>query len=558
MGKGEDEPLPTTITHSQSTPRNADNCSSCCARIASLFRFRCVFVLVLGLSVLLSAVFWLPPFFRHGDQGDLDLDSHYKGHDIVATFMVQKPLSLLEDDFPRLGGDIFDEIRVPTTKVVIITAESIARPNTTKVIFGVDPAEYNSKISPYAKSLIRASFESLVLRQSSLSLTESLFGEPSSFEVLKFVGGITVTPVQSAYPLQKVQILFNFTLNFSIEQILDNFNELTSQLKSGLHLATYENLYVSLSNPKGSTVAPPTTVQSSVVLVVGTPSMARLKQLTQTIKGSPTKNLGLNNTQFGKVKQISLSSILQHSLNGSSGGGTPTPSPAPLPQPPPQPHDNHHHHHHHHHNKQLPPAKPPSPNERGGLKHSPAPSPIPTHAPHKIHNAKPPDCHSGYNRKKRSFKNANKHPPLLSPVSQPVLPPHTPPPPHNLLPPPPPPPPPSLPPPPRPKNLPPPPPPKFFPPPLPPPAPPSTPPPPAPRSPPPPSSPVPETIPASSPLPNVVFAHTQPPSKSDSDTEPPDMTPSGSILQPSSCAGVDLRGIPLFLVIVTVHLLQQK
>ncbi|PWA40241.1 hypothetical protein CTI12_AA564470 [Artemisia annua] len=296
MGKGEEHPLPTTITDSsQSTVTNSST-NRCCCSVFGLFRFRCVFVLVLGLSVLLSAVFWLPMFQDHGD---LDLDDiHYKGHDIVATFMIQKPLSLLQDDIPQLGGDIFDEIRFPTTKVVILTTEDIPRSNATKIVFGVDPDEHNSKISSYAKSLVRDSFVSLVLHQSPLRLTESLFGEPSSFEVLKFVGGITVTPDQSAYPLQKVQIRFNFTLNFSIEQILDHFGELTSQLKLGLHLGPDENLHVSLTNRKGSTVTPQTTVQSSVVLAIGTPSNERSKQLAQTIKGSPTKNLGLNNTQF--------------------------------------------------------------------------------------------------------------------------------------------------------------------------------------------------------------------------------------------------------------------
>ncbi|CAI9297594.1 unnamed protein product [Lactuca saligna] len=494
MGKGEEEPLPTTIAHSQSTPRNADNCS-CCCRIAHLFRFRCVFILILGLSVLLSAVFWLPPFFRHGDKGDLDLDSHYKGHDIVATFMVEKPLSLLEDDFPQLGGDIFDEMRVPTTKVVIITAESSGS-NTTKIVFGVDPDEHNSKIPSYAKSVVRDSFVSIVLGQSPLRLTESLFGQPSSFEVLKFVGGITVTPDQSAYPLQKVQIRFNFTLNFSIEQILDHFDELTIQLRSGLHLAQYENLHVSLTNPQGSTVAPYTTVQSSVVLAIGTPSMARSKQLAQTIKGSPTQNLGLNNTQFGKVKQISLSSI---SLNSSSSGaaGAPVPSPSPLPNPPPQPH-HHHHHHHHHHDKPLPPAKPPSP---AALPVPPTPAPTPSPHP------KSPACHPGYHKKK--------HPPLFPPVSQPAPPPHIPPPP-------------------------------------PPPPPPRSPPPPPPLPPPP---PVTETIPASSPLPNVVFARSHPPT----DTYPSDAPSPGPYSQPSSaCAGVDLRAITTFLVTVTLHVLLQK
>lgn len=67
-----------------------------------------------------------------------------------------------------------------------------------------------------------------------------MFGDPLSFEVLKFPGGITIIPFQSAYLLQKVQIGFNFTLNFSIHEIQENFQELTSQLKSGLHLAAYE------------------------------------------------------------------------------------------------------------------------------------------------------------------------------------------------------------------------------------------------------------------------------------------------------------------------------
>lgn len=125
--------------------------------------------------------------------------------------------------------------------MVVIFLETLAGSNITKVVFVVDPddAKY-SVISSTAQSLIKSSFISLVISQSSLSLTKALFGEPFSFEVLKFPGGITVIPPQSAFPLQKVQIPFNFTLNFSIYQIQENFNELTSQLKSGLHLASNE------------------------------------------------------------------------------------------------------------------------------------------------------------------------------------------------------------------------------------------------------------------------------------------------------------------------------
>ena len=125
-------------------------------------------------------------------------------------------------------------------QVVILSIEPLTGSNTTKVVFGVDPDVGYSKISSTALSLIRASFESLVIHQPSLHLTKSLFGDPLFFEVLKFSGGITVIPPQSAFLLQKVQILFNFTLNFSIYQIQVNFDEMTSQLKAGLHLATYE------------------------------------------------------------------------------------------------------------------------------------------------------------------------------------------------------------------------------------------------------------------------------------------------------------------------------
>lgn len=123
--------------------------------------------------------------------------------------------------------------------MVVLSLEPSAGTNITKVVFAVDLDAKSSRILT-SQSLIRELFESLVTQQSSLRLTASLFGDPFTFEVLKFPGGITVSPPQSAFLLQKVQILFNFTLNFSIEQILENFNELTSQLKSGLHLASYE------------------------------------------------------------------------------------------------------------------------------------------------------------------------------------------------------------------------------------------------------------------------------------------------------------------------------
>ncbi|KAK6147820.1 hypothetical protein DH2020_018732 [Rehmannia glutinosa] len=390
MGKGENEQtLPSTTLDAQGTTPGVGNCNRCClscTRFQKLVSLRCVFVLMLGVAVLLSAVFWLP-FFQFGDRKDLDLD--YKGHDIVASFMLKKPASFLQDYILQLEDDIFDEMSFSSTKVEIISLES-AGPNITKVVFAVE-----SDVT--TQSLIRSNFVSLVTRQSFLHLTESLFGDPFDFDVLKFRGGITASPEQKAFLMQNVQILFNFTLNFSIDQIIINFEELRSQLKTGLHLAPYENLYIRLTNLKGSTVAPPTTVQSQVLLAVGiNPSKSRLKQLAQTITGSHTKNLGLNNTVFGRVKQVSLSSVLQHSLGGDASGPSPSPSPSPLP-----PSHHHHHHHHRHRHQDAAPNISPSPSKgsHGSVvgRGSPASAPVPARALGK-NKAAPPPCHYGHNR----------------------------------------------------------------------------------------------------------------------------------------------------------------
>ena len=125
-------------------------------------------------------------------------------------------------------------------QVVILSLDSNGESNATKVVFGLDPDAKDSKISQAAESVIKENFEYLVENQLPLRLNTSLFGEPFLFEVLKFPGGITIVPTQKAFLLQKVQITFNFTLNFSIYQIQINFIELKSQLKLGLHLAPYE------------------------------------------------------------------------------------------------------------------------------------------------------------------------------------------------------------------------------------------------------------------------------------------------------------------------------
>ncbi|KAK9156571.1 hypothetical protein Scep_003145 [Stephania cephalantha] len=370
MGKAEDEqPLPLNVD-SAIYPSEADaDRNRCPRRISKFLRFRCVIALVLGASVLLSAIFWLKPLFRPRDQVDLDLAALLKAHDIVASFKLQKPVSELNAYIPQLELDIFEEMAIFNSTVEVLSLVPSAASNMTIVVFSVVPITKNSNISSASLSLLKSDFVSFVLHQSSLRLSPSLFGDPFAFEVLKLKGGITVVPQQSAFLLQKVQTLFDFSLNFSIYQILDSFNELEKQLKSGLRLSSFENLYVSLSNSYGSTVAPPTTIKASVLLAVRNrpPSMPRLKQLAQTITGSPAKNLGLNHSEFGKVKQVRLSSVLQHSLNSSNDNGK-SPSPAPLPHVDHHRHHHHHHHHHHRHHRDTDLAPSPSVEKGHGAK----------------------------------------------------------------------------------------------------------------------------------------------------------------------------------------------
>ncbi|XP_023543451.1 uncharacterized protein LOC111803332 [Cucurbita pepo subsp. pepo] len=405
MGKNDGEQPPQSAVGSRPSGQASDGRFCCgCVSIRSLIGFRCIFILLLSVALFVSAVFGLPPFLHYADQKDLGHKSPYRGHDILATFNVERPVSLLRDNVEQLQTDIFEEFPIPSIKVDVLYLDSLSGSNCTKVVFSLDSDTDDSEISQTYLSLIRSTFASLVTNQSFLHVTKSMFGEAFSFEVLKFPGGITIIPPQSAFLLQKVQILFNFTLNFSVHQIQVHFGELTSQLEAGLRLAPYEILYIKLWNAEGSTMTAPTIVQSSVLLEVGnTPSMRRLKQLAQTISGSNSSNLGLNNTEFGKVKQVRLSSILKHSLNGSDGNSpVRSPSPAPAPAPTPQPHNYHHpptRHHHHHHTPLTPAISPAPTTEKGAPKYG-SPAPERTAAsPKRSSEAEPPGCQYRYKRK---------------------------------------------------------------------------------------------------------------------------------------------------------------
>lgn len=107
---------------SETSPQNAEaHCACWCGRrIRTLIGLRCILVFFLSLALFLSAMFWLPPFLQFADQSDLDLDSKFRDHYIVASFNLSKPVSLLEDNILQLEDNIFDEIVAPSTKVLAL------------------------------------------------------------------------------------------------------------------------------------------------------------------------------------------------------------------------------------------------------------------------------------------------------------------------------------------------------------------------------------------------------------------------------------------------------
>uniref|UniRef100_A0A0D9VA25 DUF7036 domain-containing protein n=1 Tax=Leersia perrieri TaxID=77586 RepID=A0A0D9VA25_9ORYZ len=296
----------------------------CCGGARGVVRLKCVAALVLGVAVLLSALFWLPPFARHGRGSEgPDPGAGFEA-DIVASFRLHKTVPELNGNASRLELDIYEEIGIPNSTVVVNSLQQLVGSNWTNVIFSIVPYPKNLTLSSTGLSILRSYFMNFVVRQSTLQLTESLFGNSTSFEVIKFPGGITIIPPQTAFLPQKPHATFNFTLNFPIYKVQDRIDELKDQMKTGLLLNSYENLYIKLANLNGSTIDPPTIVETSIFLEVGNhqPSVPRMKQLAQTITNSSSGN---------------LVALPPHSLSPRNPGvhsRSPIPSPPVLPEPP--------------------------------------------------------------------------------------------------------------------------------------------------------------------------------------------------------------------------------
>jgi len=147
-------------------------------------------------------------------------------------------------------------------------------------------------------------------------------------ELLKFHWWCT-NPLNSAYPK-------SYLLQENIRSWIWVHSQLIYASTHKVHIALisntvwlfWQNVYVQITNENGSTTASPVVVQASVMRGFGSLLPQRLKQLAQTITGSVGRNLGLDNSVFGRVKEVRLSTFMKKKLHASS----PSPSPAPSPQ----------------------------------------------------------------------------------------------------------------------------------------------------------------------------------------------------------------------------------
>lgn len=303
----------------------SESTSYCCSRKVCKWPVP----VVLGLYLLAFAIWSVR--FRGASSKDSQPQSPppWRPH-VEASFRLRKSVLDIQKNLSQLQLDLQNEIGIPDTQIDIVSIAPLTYKNCTEVRFTVSPNEPSDLIEPVELSLLRETFVELFTQRSvNLSLTSTVFGTVSRFEVLQFPGGITVVPPQPGFPLSKVFVLFNFTLHNSLTHVHRNFAKFRLQLANGILLKPNETLLVQLTNLEGSTVKSPLVVQTSILPVVGVmlPS-TRLKQLAWEIIDLPGSNLGLNHTLFGRVKNIELSSFLESTLDSAQ---TPGPSPSPAP-----------------------------------------------------------------------------------------------------------------------------------------------------------------------------------------------------------------------------------
>ncbi|XP_019095178.1 PREDICTED: uncharacterized protein LOC104769403 [Camelina sativa] len=281
---------------------------SCSSALSRLFSLRCLIVLVVSLAILLPTIFCLFPSRSH---------------------TLAPPLSQ-----PHANDTI--NYNVTVEQVTVLSLRQSCSCKYTDVEFAVVPVSAGYEISTQSLNSLRSSFVNLLEQRSKLNLTTTSFGKPISFQVLKFPGGISVDP-SGSIPVPFIGYvgnLLNFTLDRSISQILrDNkARKLSGKLAVTLCLEPQESIYFRLTNIQGSTVSPPVIVQVYLVITIRDNLQQRLDHfahITQTIsQTSSANNLGLDNTVFGEVKRITISTNLEGEILDPASVMAPTPTPA--------------------------------------------------------------------------------------------------------------------------------------------------------------------------------------------------------------------------------------
>ncbi|XP_010480421.1 PREDICTED: uncharacterized protein LOC104759160 [Camelina sativa] len=311
---------------------------SCYSALSRFFSLRCLIVLVVSLAILLPTIFCLFPSRSHTlapplSQPHANDTINYNAASVQASFKLRKPVSEVTSQKGALEDEIFRSICLSNdTKVIVLSLRQSCSCKYTDVEFAVVPVSAGYEISTQSLTSLRSSFVNLLEQRSKLNLTTTCFGKPYSFQVLKFPGGISVDP-SGSIPVPSfgyVGNILNITLDRSISEILpDNkAQKLSGKLAVTLYLEPQESIYFRLTNIQGSTVSPPVIVQVYLVITIRVNLQLRLDHFAHITQTSSANNLGLENTVFGEVKGITISTNLEGEILDPALVMAPTPTPA--------------------------------------------------------------------------------------------------------------------------------------------------------------------------------------------------------------------------------------
>ncbi|KAL6633474.1 hypothetical protein ACP70R_026145 [Stipagrostis hirtigluma subsp. patula] len=301
--------------------------SRCCgSAVGEVLNAKCVCVLLLAVGGFLSAFFLL---FHFRASGAIPDDPGTLGAEIQAGFILLMPQSELAPHAGMLEQEIYSKIGVPNSKVSV-SMHPYKDTNYTYVRFGILPDPRNTSISPGSMSTLRASLIRLTLQQLNLSLTPCVFGDPFCLDILGFPGGITVSLPHRDLHEDSILPIFNITLDLTIRQVREYLEKMKIELGYTLEQTPAEELFAELTNTNGSTVATPVTIQVSISTndhsIYVQPY--RLKQLAKIIIQWNSRNLGLDPSIFGRIRDLKLSPLLQDYIMPYAPSSPPAPTPS--------------------------------------------------------------------------------------------------------------------------------------------------------------------------------------------------------------------------------------